>query len=45
MHAPGVRVATPLCCQEIAIRRLGIDAGQHGSGTVEDLVVQAHTNA
>ena len=31
--------------QEIAIRRRGIDAGQHGRGALEDLIVQAHPNA
>ncbi len=45
MHAPGVGVATLLRSQEITIRRLGIDTGQHGRGTLEDLVMQAHTNA
>jgi len=45
VHAPGVGVAVALRRQEIAIRRLGIDTGQHGRGALEDLVVQAHTNA
>ena len=41
MHAPGVGVATLLCSQDVAIGRLGIDAGQHGRGALEDLVMQA----
>jgi len=45
MHAPGVRVTMLLRRQEIAIRRRRIDAGQHGRGALEDLVVQAHANA
>jgi len=45
VHAPGVGVTMLLRRQEIAVRRLGIDAGQHGRGTVEDLIVHAHTNA
>jgi len=45
MHAPGVGVPTLLRSQEIAIRRRRIDAGQHGHGTLEDLVMQAHPNA
>jgi hypothetical protein len=31
--------------QQIAVSRRGIDAGQHGLSIVEDLIVQAHTNA
>jgi len=45
MHAPGVRVTMLLRSEKIAIRRLGIDPGQHGRGTVEDLVMQADANA
>lgn len=45
MHAPGVRVATLLRSQQVAVGPRGIDAGQHGRGTLEDLVVQAHPNA
>jgi hypothetical protein len=45
VHAPGVGVTMLLRRQEIAVRRLGIDAGQHGCCTLEDLVVQAHANA
>jgi len=30
--------------QQVAIRRRGIDAGQHRRGTLEDLVVQADAN-
>ncbi len=45
MHAPGVGVAVALRRQQVAIRRRGIDACQHGRGTVKDLVVQADTNA
>ncbi len=45
MHAPGVGVPTLLCRQETAIRRRRIDASQHGRGTLEDLVMQAHPNA
>jgi len=45
VHAPGVGIAMLLRGQEIARRRSGIDAGQHGCGTLEDLVVQAHPNA
>src|SRR4051812_4881285 len=39
VHAPGVGVTMLLCHQEVAVRRLGIDAGQHGCCTLEDLVV------
>jgi hypothetical protein len=45
MHAPGVSVAMRLRSQQIAIRRVGIDASQHGLSTMEDLIVQAHPNA
>jgi hypothetical protein len=45
VHAPGVGVTVPLRRQEIAVCRPGIDAGQHGCCTLEDLVVQAHANA
>jgi len=45
VHASGIRVATPLRSQDVAVGRRGIDAGQHGRGTLEDLVVQAHPNA
>jgi len=45
VHAPGVGITTLLCRQEIAIRRRRIDAGQHGRGALEDLVVQAYPNA
>ncbi len=45
VHAPGVGITTPLCCQDVAIRRLGIDAGQHRCGALEELVVQAYPNA
>jgi len=45
VHAPGVGITAPLCRQDVAIRRLGIDAGQHGRGALEDLVVQTHANA
>jgi hypothetical protein len=31
--------------QQIAVSRRGIDAGQHRLSIVEDLIVQAHTNA
>jgi site-specific DNA recombinase len=45
VHAPGVGVTMLLRRQEIAVRRLGVDAGQHGCCTLEDLVMQAHANA
>ncbi len=45
VHAPGVRVATPLCCQNVAVGRVGIDAGQHRRGTLEELVMQTHPNS
>ncbi len=45
VHAPGVGVAVALRRQQVAIRRRGIDACQHGRGTLEDLVMQAHPNA
>jgi len=45
VHPPGIGVATVLRGEKIAVRRLGIDAGQHRRGALEDLVVQAHTNA
>ncbi len=45
VHAPSVGVTMLLRRQEIAVCRLGIDAGQHGRGTLEDLIVQAHPNA
>jgi len=45
MHAPGVSVAVALRRQQVAVGRRRIDTGQHGRGTVEDLVTQAHANA
>jgi len=45
MHAPGVGVAVALRRQEIAVGRCRIDAGQHRRRTLEDLIMQAHTNA
>jgi len=45
VHARSVGVTMLLRRQEIAVRRLGIDAGQHGRGALEDLIVQAHPNA
>ncbi len=45
MHAPGVGVAVALRRQQVAVGRRRIDTGQHGRGTVEDLVTQADTNA
>jgi len=51
MHASGVgvamvlSVARQLSSQQVAVGRVGIDTGQHGHGTVEDLIVQAHPNA
>ena len=45
VHAPGVRVTVSLCGQDVAVARVGIDAGQHRRGTLEELVVQAHPNA
>jgi hypothetical protein len=45
VHAPGVGVTMLLRHQEVAVGRPGIDAGQHGCCTLEDLVVQAHANA
>ncbi|MGI4945705.1 MAG: hypothetical protein ACRYHQ_34955 [Janthinobacterium lividum] len=45
MHAPGVSVTALLRRQQVAVGRHRIDAGQHGRGTLEDLVVQAHPNA
>ncbi len=45
VHAPGVGVAVVLRSQQVAIGRRGIDTGQHGRGTLEDLVMQAHANA
>src|SRR5471030_1254382 len=44
MSAPGVGVAMFGCGKQVAVSRPGIDAGQHGLGTLEDFVVQAHTN-
>ena len=45
MDPPGVGVAMRLRSQQIAVGRVGINAGQHGLSTVEDLIVQAHPNA
>ena len=45
MHAPGVSVTALLRRQQVAVGRRGIDAGQHGRGALEDLIVQAHANA
>src|SRR4051812_5034881 len=45
VHAPGVGITMLLRRQEVAVRRLGIDAGQHGRCTLEDLVVQAYADA
>ena len=45
VHAPGVRVAAVCCGKTVAVGRRCIDAGQHGRGTLEHLVVQAHANA
>jgi len=45
MCAPGVGVAVALRRQQVAIGRRRIDPGQHGRGTLEDLIVQAHPNA
>jgi hypothetical protein len=45
MHASSVSVAMLLRSQQIAVGRCGIDADQHGSRIVEDLIVQAHPNA
>jgi len=45
MHAPGVGVTMLLCCQNVAVGRVGIDAGQHRRGALEELVMQIHTNA
>ena len=45
MHTRGVGVAVVLRRQQVAVGRRGIDAGQHGRGTLEDLVMQAHANA
>jgi len=45
VHAPGVGVTMPLRGEEVAVGRRRIDAGQHRRGALEDLVVQAHTNA
>src|SRR3954469_24962808 len=45
MHTPGVGIAMRLRSQQVAIRRVGIDAGQYGLSTVEDLIVQADADA
>jgi len=45
MHAPGVGVAMVLRNQKIAVSRFGIDAGRHGRCALEDLIMQADTNA
>jgi hypothetical protein len=45
MHAPGVGVAVLLRGQEIAIGRLGADAGQNRLSAVEKLIVQPGANA
>jgi hypothetical protein len=45
VHAPAVGVAAVLGGEELAVGRVGIDAGQHGRGALEELVVQAHPNA
>jgi hypothetical protein len=45
MHAPGIGVTALLRRQQVAVRRRGIDASEHGRGALEDLVVQTHPNA
>jgi len=45
VHAPGVGVATVLRGEKVAVGRCRIDAGQHGRGALEELVVQANANA
>jgi hypothetical protein len=45
MHTPRVGIALLRRSQEIAIRRCGIDTGQHRHRALEDLIVQADMNA
>jgi hypothetical protein len=45
MHGPGIGVAMFVRSKQIAVSRLGIDACQYRCCAMEDLVVQAYTNA
>jgi hypothetical protein len=45
MHAPSVGVTMFRHSQEIAVRRCRIDTGQHRHRALEDLIMQAHTDA
>jgi hypothetical protein len=44
MHTPGVSVAMLRRGEQIAVGRLGTDAGQHRHGALEQFIVQAHAN-